>query len=325
MCLLGLSHALMLLLRPGQLPEHPALPLSVIAVGHPASASAPKNTTFVLPCIHEEHEFAHRRQYLERYHSEHPLQPRQRIEHFGHCWQPVCFRGVYDAFTTPDETDAMFRKFEPMLRKEEARKPRGQGAYIGYTLMRNEDATLVRIVRRMSALLESDFGARGAVPAAINLRSAYGVIPDYKRSKLTATLAASFQSEWLAKRVSHNNGVANWHYDNAKETDWLYTCLLYIGDEPEDLFGGSTVFVDELSPCSGKTGDCISAGMMVAPTRSRLLCFSSGPENIHGGSSAFGGYRVLLQIWWKCEVPQGAGRTSEAELACHEGPTSVSR
>ena len=96
--------------------------------------------------------------------------------------------------------------------------------------------------------------------------------------------------------------------------DWLYTCLLYIGDEPEHLSGGSTLFVDELSSCVGGKGDCVSAGMMVAPTRSRLLCFSSGPENVHGGGSAFGGYRVLLQIWWKCEAAEERGRASKPEL-----------
>jgi hypothetical protein len=253
--------------------------------------------------------------YLEKYHSEQPLVPRQRIEHFEHCWKPLCFRGVYDGFATEDETDAIFRKFEPLLREDEMRKPHGQGAYIGYTLLnpRNEDATLMRVVRRMSTLLEREFGARGAVPASMNLRSAKGAMPSHQRSEPPAALAAKFREQWLAKRAPHK-GIASWHYDNAKKMDWLYTCLLYIGDEPDDLSGGSTLFVDELSPCTGGKGDCVSAGMMVAPTRSRLLCFSSGPENVHGGASAFGGYRVLLQIWWKCEASEEEGRTSKLEL-----------
>jgi hypothetical protein len=52
-----------------QVADHPALPHSMVAVGHPArDALRPQNasTSFVLPCIHEEHEFAHRRQYLLR-------------------------------------------------------------------------------------------------------------------------------------------------------------------------------------------------------------------------------------------------------------------
>ena len=318
MAFLDMSRVLLLLLHQ-QLPEHPVLPHSMVAVGHPARRlNAPLNASFVLPCIHEEHEFARRRHHLEKYHAEQPLNPRQRIVHFGHCWQPVCFRGVYDAFATTDETDAIFKKFEPMLREDEARKSHGQGAYIGYTLRpRDEDATLMRIISRMSALLESEFGASGAVPASINLRSAVGAVPAHQRSKSpavnAATLAADFETEWLAKRSPHN-GIASWHYDNAKKTDWLYTCLLYIGDEPEHLSGGSTLFVDELSPCLGGGSDCVSAGMMVAPTRSRLLCFSSGPENVHGGSTAFGGYRVLLQIWWKCEATVEGGRASTQEL-----------
>lgn len=318
MFFLGLSRVLLLLLHQ-QLPEHPALPHSMVAVAHPARglSAPPQNRSFVLPCIHEEHEFAPRRRHLEKYHAAQPLQPRQRIEHFGHCWQPLCFRGVYDAFATRDETDAIFKKFEPMLREDEARKSHGQGAYIGYTLLpRNEDATLMAIVSRMSALLESEFGARGAVPASMNLRSVVGAVPAHQRAskgRSAATLAADFESEWLAKRAPHT-GLASWHYDNAKKMDWLYTCLLYIGDEPEHLSGGSTLFVDELSPCVGGKGDCVSAGMMVAPTRSRLLCFSSGPENVHGGGSAFGGYRVLLQIWWKCEAAEERGRASKPEL-----------
>ena len=255
-----------------------------------------------------------RSRYLETYHSKQPLVPRQRIEHFGHCWRSLCFRGVYDAFATKDETDAIFRKFEPLLRQDEARKPHGQGAYIGYTLLpRNEDATLMRVINRMSALLEREFGVRGAVPASMNLRSAQGAVSSHHRSDPPATVAHNFERQWMAQRAAHK-GIATWHYDNAKKMDWLYTCLLYIGDEPDELLGGSTLFVDELSPCANGNGDCVSAGMMVAPTRSRLLCFSSGPENVHGGASAFGGYRVLLQIWWKCEGPEETGRTGKLEL-----------
>lgn len=317
MGLLELS-SLLLLLWPQQLPEQPAFPhATTVAVGHPEPLSSPGNTSFVLPCIHEEHEFAHRRRYLAEYHKEQPLKPRQRTVHFGHCWQPLCFRGVYDAFTSREETDAIFRKFEPQLKSDEARNPQGQGAYIGYSLKpRNEDPTLMRVVSRMSALLEKEFGARGAVPASVNLRSAYGAVPNQWREESPESVSDRVEQQWLAGQALHSEIAFGWHYDNTKKMDWLYTCLLYLGT-PDNLPGGATLFVDELSSCpdgNGPTENCISAGMMVAPTRSRLLCFSSGPENVHSGSSPFGGYRVLLQVWFKCDMPEEDGKMRKSEL-----------
>jgi hypothetical protein len=298
MLLLSLGLLLLPPLAAQQPRQHPALPTSgTIAVGAPPRGAAPRNTTYVLPCIHEESEFAHRRRsLLVGHHREQPLQPRQRIVHFGHCWQPLCFRGVYDAFATEDETEHLFRKFEPLLKEDEARKAHGQGGYIGYTLKpRNEDEVLERVVRRMSALLDSEFGAKGAVPASTNLRSLRG------ESAAPRALEGDFEERWLAGKVPHSGAGVAWHWDNTKKMDWLYTCLLYIGSS--DTVGGATLFVDEVAKCGDDGGyqDCVSTGMMVAPVRSRLLCFSSGAENVHAGSSNFGGYRVLFQVWWKCE------------------------
>ena len=42
--------------------------------------------------------------------------------------------------------------------------------------------------------------------------------------------------------------------------------------------GGPTLFADSLG-----AGGRLSEGMMVGAVRGRLLCFSSGPENVHAG------------------------------------------
>ncbi len=279
------------------------------------------NMTWEVPCIHDELDFSHRRLLLSSTHRLQPLQRNQRQRNYGRCWSPRCFRGVFDHFISESEADAILRRFRPELEKDrlsdlavpdatKAQREHGlREGYIGYEgswWSKQDEPTVFNVLRRMALLLEQNFGARGAVPASINLRSVdFTDQPAGNRGGATAGEShAEYEKAFEQGQLMHASEDA-WHWDNAREKDWLYTCLLFIG---EDVEGGYTLMADDISHQDG----AIASGLLIAPARTRLVCFSSGAENVHSGSANRAGYRVLFQVWWKCS-PAGIPNESEQQ------------
>jgi len=280
-----------------------------VVAGWPGDASG-MNMTWEVPCIHDELDFSHRRVLLSSNHRLQPLQPNQRELNFGRCWSPRCFRGVFDHFISESEADAILRRFRPELERDRLKDlstPDGTKAqrehwqregYIGYEgswWSKQDEPTVFDVLRRMALLLEQKFGARDAVPASINLRSVdFTDRPagEQRGSSGEDSVDMEYERAFEQGQLMHASESA-WHWDNAREQDWLYTCLLFIGEGVE---GGYTLMADDLSYQDG----AIASGLLVAPARTRLVCFSSGPENVHSGSANRAGYRALFQVWFKC-------------------------
>ena len=280
-----------------------------VVAGWPGDASG-LNTAWEVPCIHDELDFSHRRLLLSSKHRLQPLQPNQRERNFGRCWSPRCFRGVFDHFISDSEADAILRRFRPELERDRLKDlstPDGTKAqrehwqregYIGYEgswWSKQDEPTVFDVLRRMALLLEQKFGARDAVPASINLRSVdFTDRPAGEQDGSTGgnSLDVEYERAFEQGQLLHATESA-WHWDNAREQDWLYTCLLFIGEGVE---GGYTLIADDVSYQDG----AIASGLLIAPARTRLVCFSSGPENVHSGSANRAGYRALFQVWFKC-------------------------
>ncbi len=292
-----------------------------VVAGWPRDESG-RNMTWEVPCIHDEFDFSHRRLLLSGSHRLQPLRANQRQRNYGGCWSPRCFRGVFDHFISESEADAILRRFRPELEKDRLkdlavpdatksqRKHGHREGYIGYEgswWSKHDEPTVFNVLRRMALLLEESFGAQDAVPAAINLRSVdFTDKPAGNRGGTTAAEShAEYENAFEQGQLMHASETA-WHWDNAREKDWLYTCLLFIG---EDVEGGYTLLADDISHQDG----AIASGLLIAPVRTRLVCFSAGPENVHSGSVNRAGYRALFQVWWKCS-PAGVANETEHEL-----------
>eukprot|EP01052_Picozoa_sp_SAG31_P022843 SAG31_NODE_1841_length_7117_cov_12.976207_1_plen_218_part_00 len=208
--------------------------------------------------------------------------------HFGSCWTPTCFRGIFDDFATDEEAAHILALLRPSL--TEASND-GRSGYIGVWGSVMHEPTLAAIVRRMERLLEDEFGATGAVVASANARGYDMTDGNFAHA---GDKDRNLEQQFLAGQFAVQSAAAL-HWDNAKKVDWLYTALLYIGTD--DVRRGHTIFVDELGD------EKVQSGLLVAHKRGRLLVFSSGPENIHTGLNNAYGYRSLFQVWFKCTVP----------------------
>ena len=119
-----------------------------------------------------------------------------------------------------------------MLEADAKKKADGRDGYIGYSLRPSgENPVLLTVIDRMAALLAEQFGAQGATPASVNVRS-LDATDTPPHGDAAGSPERVFEEEWVAGGVTHQS-IAAWHWDNTKKVDWLYTCLLHIGQGVE--------------------------------------------------------------------------------------------
>ena len=115
----------------------------------------------------------------------------------------------------------------------------------------------------------SDAGAGGSSDAGGELRSY-----DWRRDATHGTFAP--------------------HVDQANQSDYDISALLYLSTFGVDFHGGLFAFNDT---------DC---DRLVEPKAGRLLAFSSGFENLHQVRPVHSGERLVLSVWFRRE--QGSSR-----------------
>lgn len=173
------------------------------------------------------------------------------------CFVPRCFRAVVDDFATEAETQVLWTRLEPEYKRPTAnasrtsnasrnRGPHGEHAdgehFISVTADRFPAGLLENITSRMAAYLETEHGATGVYVSQTNSRGEWRFKGDLANGREEAALRQ-------AKLRQGEPVMVRGHIDAARPTNWLYSCLLYIGEHDRDRFaGGETLIIDRANP-----------------------------------------------------------------------------
>lgn len=305
----------------------PAAPTPTPVLLVPAARAA-NSSVWNVDCTHTP-EALHSRIRLEWIHgaddaADIPLWKTPRTR-FG-CFAPRCFRAVHDDFASPQESRDLWRGLEPRYGRTNRRGEQ-------FTSIREQhfdDGLLARITSRMAALLVEQYGAVRPKISHLNTIGhwaldedvAAGAGADYSAAAPAFEQAAERRARVLAGRFAGARG----HIDAARPTQWLWTCLLYVGPHDE-LAGGETLLIDEAVDLVSSTGRvpqvAASKGLLVEPRRGRLLVFTSGAENVHSALPIFGGHRALIQVWWTCDDSAARGVPPSEAAARVRGDASA--
>ena len=204
------------------------------------------------------------------------------------CFTERCFRAVHERFATDEECGLMLQGIEALF-EPGSEGLKGNGLR-DVTADNFAPHLLDNITTRMAELLTTAYGATRPIVSTISVRGQFDVSPDAEKAGAQRAVERRAKLR-RGKFVSRSH---NPHIDAAKMPEWLWTCLLYVG-EHDTLEGGELLLIDRLSPRG-----TVSAGMLVPPLRGRLVAFTSGSENVHVALPTLRGRRAVLQVWFTC-------------------------
>jgi len=220
------------------------------------------------------------------------------------CSPATCGRGAVDDFVKPNETVALLKLAEQGIRIGGG----GQGGVSIVDFVSGASSSTDKFVD-LYAVVARRREASANVSAMISNLAVYTDIVRRVKQHLVghfgidnASLYVSSPSFFsrITDGVPANKNDEYWHVhnDRLQYGAFVYTCLVYLNSHGDQFSGGRFVFVD--------ANDKSTAVVYVEPRAGRLLCFTSGEENLHHVERVTRGVRYALTIAFTCDARVGS-------------------
>ena len=216
--------------------------------------------------------------------------------------QGDCFRAVRDDFITDEVGAALLSLLDEHFEKERtALRNKSEDASevllpnVAALLNGKQKELLDAVAAKVRTTLQTEFFTPALSNPFIVARSSLKENGDIEGAELESAERRREFSDGRLKlgRLRASDAAVLPHVDAAYLPKVAYSALVYLG---EPVVGGETLILDSLNE-----EGVISAGLLCAPQRGRVLLYSAGPENVHTGAGNLRGRRTLLQFWWQLE------------------------